>query len=93
MLVGQDRGRNEHGHLLAVLHGLEGGPDGDFGLAEAHVAAHEPVHGHGLLHIALDGLGRGGLIGSVFVLEGRSISRCQTVSGEKAKPREALRFA
>ena len=44
VLLGQQRGRHEHGHLLAVLHGLERGPDGDLGLAEADVAAHQAVH-------------------------------------------------
>ena len=45
MLRGQKRGRHQHGGLLAVLHRLEGGPDGHLGLPEAHVAAHQAVHG------------------------------------------------
>ena len=44
VLLGQDRGGHEHGHLLAVHHGLEGGAHGDLGLAVAHVAADQPVH-------------------------------------------------
>ena len=54
VLLGQERGGHQHGRLLAVLHGLEDGADGHLGLAEAHVAAHQAVHGHGLFHVALD---------------------------------------
>ena len=32
MLLDKQRGGHEHGHLLAVLHGLEGGTQCDFGL-------------------------------------------------------------
>ena len=35
VLLGEQRGGHEHRHLLAVLHRLERGPDGDLGLAEA----------------------------------------------------------
>ena len=45
MLFGQDRGRHEHGHLIAAVDGLERRPHGDFGLAEADVAAQQAVHG------------------------------------------------
>ena len=41
----------EHGHLLAVLDGLERGPHGDLGLAEADIAANESVHRGGRLHV------------------------------------------
>ena len=44
VLAGEQRRRRQHGHLLAVLDGLERGTDGDLGLAEADVAAHEAVH-------------------------------------------------
>ena len=44
VLAGQERrGRNDR-HLLAAHGHHEGGAQGHFGLAEAHVAADEPVH-------------------------------------------------
>ena len=58
MLLGQDRGRDQHGHLPAVLRRLEGGPDRHLGLAEADVAADQPVHRARPLHVGL-GLGDG----------------------------------
>ena len=44
MLLGQDRRRHQHGHLLAGVDGLEGRADGDLGLAVADVAADQAVH-------------------------------------------------
>ena len=57
MLESQHRRRHQHGGLLAVGSGLEGGAHGNLGLAEAHIAADEAVHRLGALHIDLDGLG------------------------------------
>ncbi len=54
VLGGQQRGGRQHGHLLAVLDGLERGADGHLGLAEAHVAAHQAVHRKGAFHVDLD---------------------------------------
>ena len=54
VLLDQKRGRHQDRHLLAVLHGLEGGPDRDLGLAVSDVAADQPVHRHDLLHVPLD---------------------------------------
>jgi hypothetical protein len=54
VLEGQDGGRRQNGHLLAVHHRLECRPRGDLGLAVAHVAAEKPVHGRWGLHVALD---------------------------------------
>ena len=71
MLQRKDGGRYQHGHLLAVGDCLEGGPHRKFRLAEAHVAAHEPVHRAAVLHIALDGLARSLLVGGVLEYEGR----------------------
>ena len=45
MLLHQQCGGHEHGHLLAVLHRLERGAHGDLGFAEAHIAADQAVHG------------------------------------------------
>ena len=44
VLLGQDRGRHQHGDLLAGVDGLEGRADGDLGLAVADVAADQAVH-------------------------------------------------
>jgi hypothetical protein len=52
VLLGEDRGRHEHRHLLAVLHRLERGADRDLGLAVADVAADQPVHRPDRLHVA-----------------------------------------
>ena len=54
MLEREHRGGREHGHLLAVAQRLEGGAHGDFGLAEADVAAEQAVHGMRDFHVALD---------------------------------------
>ena len=54
VLLRQNRGGHQNGHLLAVQHGLHGRPEGDLGLAEAHVAAEEAIHGGGALHVLLD---------------------------------------
>ena len=44
VLFGQQRGRHQHRDLLAGAGGGEGGAHGDFGLAEADVAADHAVH-------------------------------------------------
>ncbi len=52
VLLGQQGGGHQHRHLLAASSGEEGGAHGHLGLAEAHVAAHHPVHGLGGGHVA-----------------------------------------
>ena len=47
VLEGENRGGRKHGDLLAVLHGLEGGAHGHFGLAVADIAAEQAIHGRG----------------------------------------------
>ena len=54
VLLGQHSGGHQNGHLLAVQYGLHGGAKGHFRLAEAHVAAEQPVHGRGAFHILFD---------------------------------------
>ncbi len=54
VLVSKHRGGREHRGLLAVAQALERGAHGDLGLAVAHVAAQQPVHGMGALHVFLD---------------------------------------
>ena len=67
MLLGQNGGRHQHGHLLAALHRLERRAHGDLGLAVADVADQQPVHRPGLLHVPLDLLRRLALVGRVLV--------------------------
>ena len=69
MLEGQHGRRREKGDLLAVHHGLEGRPHGDFGFSVADVAAQKTIHGRRRLHVALD-VGDGvGLIDGEIPLE------------------------
>ena len=67
VLKRQQRRRNQHRHLLAVGHSLEGGAHRDFSFTKAHVAANQAVHGDRRFHVCLD-VGRGlHLVGRVFV--------------------------
>ena len=70
VLVGEDRRRRQHGDLLAVEDRLERRAHGDLRLAVADVAAQQPVHGLGRLHVALDVGDRLRLVGRLDVLEG-----------------------
>ena len=54
VLLGQHGGGHQDGRLLAVQHALHHRPQGHLRLAVAHVAAEQPVHGHGLFHVPLD---------------------------------------
>ena len=71
VLLGEDRRRAEHEHLPAVDGDGERGPDCDLGLAEADVAADEPVHRPRRLEVLLDGLDRPGLVVGLAVRERR----------------------
>ena len=71
MLAGQQRGGHQHRRLVAVLDRLEHRPDRHLGLAEAHVAADQPVHGQGPLHVRLDLLDGPQLVGGLDEGEGR----------------------
>ena len=53
VLKREDRCGNKQPDLLAVHHRLERRPDRDLRFPEPDVAAHEPVHGRGRLHILL----------------------------------------
>ena len=70
VLGDQQRGRHQHGHLLAVLHRLERRADRDLGLAVADVAAHQPVHRHRQHHVGLDLVDRAQLVGGLVEREG-----------------------
>ena len=63
VLLGEDRRRHEQHHLLAVLRGLERGPQCDLGLAVTDIAADQPVHRPRCLHVGLDELDRVALVG------------------------------
>ena len=69
VLGGEERGRHQQGHLLAVLDGLEGGPQRHLGLAEADVAADQAVHRGLGLHVRLDLLDGAELVGGLLVRE------------------------
>ena len=69
VLLGEERRRHEHGDLLALHHGLERRAHGDLGLAEPDVAADEPIHRLGQLHVGLDLVDRRDLVGRLLVGE------------------------
>ncbi len=67
VLEGEHSRGHQHGHLLAVGGCLERRAYRDLGLAEAHVAAYQAVHGALAFHVGLDGPCRRELVGSVLV--------------------------
>jgi hypothetical protein len=69
VLLGQQRGRAQDGHLLAVGHGDEGGAHGDLGLAEADVAADQAVHRLAGFHVLDHGIDGGLLVGRFLEAE------------------------
>ena len=70
VLLHEQGRRHQDRDLLAVLHRLERGPHGDLGLAVADVAADQPVHRDRLLHVGLDLVDGGELVGGLDVREG-----------------------
>ena len=71
VLLGEDRRRREHHHLLVVHRRGEGCADGNLRLAEADVAADEPIHRTRRLEVLLHVLDRALLIGRLPVRERR----------------------
>ena len=71
VLLGEDRGRDEHRYLLAGVDGLERGPDRDLGFAVADVAADQAVHRLALRHVVLDRLDGRELVWRLFIRKGR----------------------
>lgn len=69
VLLGQQRGRREEGHLLAAGDRDEGGAQRHLGLAEAHVAADQAVHRLGRDHVLHHGVDRGLLVGGFLEAE------------------------
>ena len=70
MLLRQHSGGHQQRHLLAVQDALHGGAEGHLRLTVAHVAAEQPIHGHGFLHIGLDLPDGGQLIVGLRIVEG-----------------------
>ena len=54
MLLGQNGRGAEHHDLAAGVHALKRRAQGNLGLAKAHVAAQQAVHGLGRFHVGLD---------------------------------------
>ena len=71
VLLGEDRRRDEHHHLLAVGDRLVGRAEGDLGLAVAHVAADQAIHRPLRLHVRLDRVDRVHLVRRLPIREGR----------------------
>ena len=69
VLLGEQRGGHQHRDLLAVHHRDEGGAQRDLGLAEADIAADQPVHRLAGLQVVDHRLDRGGLVGRFLETE------------------------
>jgi hypothetical protein len=67
MLLGQNRRRHQHHHLLALRRCLVRGAQRDLGLAVADVAADQPIHRTLGLHVGLDRFDRVDLIGGLAI--------------------------
>ncbi len=70
VLLSQDRGRYQNGHLLAVHNGLKCRPDGHLRLSISHIATDESVHGFGLFHVRHHVLDSLQLVRRLLVLKG-----------------------
>ena len=71
MLAREERGRHHDGDLLAGEHREQACPQGDLGLAEADIAADQPVHGAAAGEIVEHGIDAGGLVLGLLVGEAR----------------------
>ena len=71
VLLGEQRRRRQDRDLLAAGDGDEGGAQRDLGLAEADVAADEPVHRPRRHHVLDDGVDRRVLVGRLVEAEAR----------------------
>ncbi len=70
MLLGQDRGGDQHRYLLAVVDGFEGRPDGDLGLPVTDIATNQTIHGVRGLHVSFYRLNGLQLIRGLFIYKG-----------------------
>ncbi len=71
VLAGEQRRRHHHRDLLAFHHGDERGSQRNLGLAEAHIAADEPVHRPALGQVLGHGLDAGELVVGLVIGEAR----------------------
>ena len=85
MLPRQHGGRHQNGGLFARKQAFHDGAEGHFGLAEAHVAAKQAIHGHRALHIPLDLLGAEQLILGLLKGEGLLEGTLPVVVGGKGE--------
>ena len=69
VLFGQQRRGREEGHLLAARHSHEGRAQRHLGLAKAHIAADQAVHGAGADHVLDHRVDGGILVGRFFKAE------------------------
>ncbi len=97
VLLDQKRGRGEYGDLFAAHHRHKRGAQGNFGFAEADIAAHKAIHRLRLRQIFNHGGDGGGLVFGFLVAEAVSkrliiqlvdfklVSRLGSASGVKVK--------
>ena len=71
MLLSQQGGWHQHGHLLAALYGHKGCAHGHFGFTKAHITTHQSVHWPRGGHVVNDSVNGGLLIWCFFVRESR----------------------
>src|SRR5262245_29844296 len=72
MLLGENCCWHQHRDLVAAIDRFERGPHGDFGFAEAHVAAEQPIHGPRAEHVGFN-RGDGGKLVGRFTVRKRSV--------------------
>ena len=83
VLLGQQRGRRQERHLLAAGDGDEGRAQRHLGLAEADVAADQPVHRLRRDHVLDHGMDRGLLVGRL--VEAEVVGEHLVVGGREAE--------
>ena len=69
VLGGEEGGRYQHRNLKPRIDRLEGGPDGEFCLAKADIAAEQTIHRPRLAHVPFDGRQRRELVWRFLVRE------------------------
>ena len=84
VLLGEQGGGHQHRDLPAVLHRDEGGAHGHLRLAEAHVAAHQPVHRPSAGHVGDHRVDGGLLVGGL--LEGEGLGEGLVGEGVEVEP-------
>ena len=67
MLLRQQGCGYEYGNLFTILHGFEGRPNSDLRFTKADVPGDQAIHGDFLLHIRLNLVNSGELVGSLII--------------------------